>query len=98
MIDIRQSPQWANYQKSLGWKVERIKGVNYAIRKIPVLGNIVKIQRPKQLSSLTVRRLDRKYRSFQVIVEPLLMANCQWLMATSKVKIHIYPQKQSTST
>lgn len=70
MIDIRQSVQYANYLKSEGWIVERIKNTNYFIKKLPLVGSILKIQRPEKINFETIDNLARKYRSFQIIIEP----------------------------
>jgi lipid II:glycine glycyltransferase (peptidoglycan interpeptide bridge formation enzyme) len=70
MIDIRQSQHFANYLKRLGWTVERIEETNYFIRKFPLIGSILKIQRPQNLDFDTIDKLCRKHRIFQVILEP----------------------------
>lgn len=70
MIDIRQSSQYADYLSSLGWTVERIDEVNYFIRKLPLIGSILKIQRPKEINFGTIDKLCRKYHVFQIIIEP----------------------------
>ena len=70
MIDIRQTLRYATYLTSIGWKVERIDGVNYFIKKFPLIGALLKIQRPEKIDFNTVDKLCRKYRIFQVIIEP----------------------------
>jgi len=70
MVDIRQSIHFANYLKRLGWIVERLGKTNYFIRKFPFIGSILKLQRPKNLDFDTIDKLCRKYRVFQVILEP----------------------------
>lgn len=70
MIDIRQSESYAKYQKSLGWKVERIGGINYFIKNIPIIGSVLKIQRPEEIRIDILNRLSRKYGVFQIILEP----------------------------
>lgn len=70
MIDIRQTQNYANYLRSLGWKVERIDGINYFIKKIPILGSILKIQRPEKIRIDTIGKLCREYGVFQTIIEP----------------------------
>ncbi len=70
MVDIRQSVGYANYLKSIGWTVERIGEINYFIRHFPLIGSILKIQRPQNLDFDTIDKLCRKYRVFQVIIEP----------------------------
>jgi len=72
MIDIRQTIEYANYLRNLGWIVERIDNVNYFIKKIPLIGSIIKIQRPKKINFEEVKKLSKKYRAFQIIVEPNL--------------------------
>jgi len=70
MIDIRQSKNYANYLSSLGWKVERIKEVNYFIRKFPIIGSVLKIQRPEEINFKITEQLAKKHHAFQIIIEP----------------------------
>lgn len=80
MRDIRQTQEYANYLKKEGWIVERIKDTNYFIRKLPLLGSILKIQRPNHLDIQTAWQLGKKYKAFQIIIEPKTIADGQWLM------------------
>ena len=77
MVDIRQSIHYANYLKREGWIVERIGEINYFIRKFPLVGSILKIQRPEEINYDIINKLARKYRVFQVILEPKLMTNVE---------------------
>lgn len=70
MIDVRQSKKYARYLSSLGWTVERINNTNYFIKKIPLLGSILKIQRPKKIDIKIINKLIKKHRSFYIILEP----------------------------
>lgn len=77
MQDIRQSLHYANFLKSQGWIVESlpadkagIDNVNYFIRKLSLIGSVLKVQRPERLDLNKVRNLANKYRSFQIVVEP----------------------------
>jgi hypothetical protein len=70
MIDIRQSVQYANYLEREGWIVERIDEVNYFIKKIPIMGAILKLQRPEKIDLTLMIRIIREYRVFQIIIEP----------------------------
>jgi lipid II:glycine glycyltransferase (peptidoglycan interpeptide bridge formation enzyme) len=70
MIDIRQSVHYANYLKTLGWKVERIDRINYFIKKFSIIGSVLKIQRPEAIDVNTINNLAKKYRTFQIIIEP----------------------------
>lgn len=70
MIDIRQSVNYANHLKTQGWIVERRRGINYFIRKIPIIGSVLKIQRPKKIDFREIEKLSKKHRVFQIIFEP----------------------------
>ena len=72
MLDIRQSEAYAKYLRSLGWTVERIGETNYFIKKMPLIGSVLKIQRPEEIRFATIDKLCRKYGIFQIIVEPSL--------------------------
>ncbi len=75
MVDIRQTEAYAKYLKSLGWKVERVGEINYFIRKFPIIGSILKIQRPEELRFDIISKLCRKYGVFQIILEPSLSSS-----------------------
>lgn len=79
MIDIRQSIQYANYLKRIGWKVERIAETNYFIKKFPIIGSVIKIQRPEELHNKSINQLANKYRTFQIIVEPKTELDAKYL-------------------
>lgn len=70
MNDIRQSINYANYLKSQGWIVERIDNINYFIKKLPIIGSVLKIQRPKEIRYKDIKILSKKYKTFQIIIEP----------------------------
>jgi lipid II:glycine glycyltransferase (peptidoglycan interpeptide bridge formation enzyme) len=72
MLDIRQSLPYADYLEREGWIVERINEVNYFIRKFPLVGSVLKLQRPDKINFDTIDKLCRKYRVFQIILEPNL--------------------------
>lgn len=72
MLDLRQTSHYASFMASQGWIVERIEGINYFIKRFPVVGSILKIQRPKKIDFKEIERLSKKYRVFQTILEPNL--------------------------
>jgi hypothetical protein len=72
MVDIRQSIRYSTYLKSIDWTVERIDNTNYFIKRFPILGGVLKVQRPEKLDFNTINKLCRKYRIFQVVIEPKL--------------------------
>jgi len=70
MIDLRQSKNYAKYLELEGWIVEHIKGVYYYLKKVPILGYVLKIQRPKKLFIKSINQLISKYKPWQVSIEP----------------------------
>ncbi|MDP1710712.1 MAG: peptidoglycan bridge formation glycyltransferase FemA/FemB family protein [candidate division WWE3 bacterium] len=76
--DLRQSEGWANYLKSQGWVVEEVGSKNSKlktkiyIRKIPLLGSVIKIQRPDELPPFEeIDRVAKKHRALFVKLETL---------------------------
>lgn len=70
MIDLRQTSKYAKFMESIGWRGERKNGVNYFINKFPLVGSFIKIQRPEKINFKHINRLAKKYRAFQVVIEP----------------------------
>ncbi len=70
MEDIRQSSKYVDYLKREGWAVERVNSINYFIKKLPLIGAVMKVQRPEKIDFETIDKLAQKYRVFQVIIEP----------------------------
>lgn len=81
MVDIRQTARYGRYLEKIGWTVERINGVNYFIRNLPLIGSLMKIQRPEKIDNNSIIQLSKKYRAFQIVIEPKTMTDGQWLMA-----------------
>src|SRR3989344_5765044 len=69
MQDIRQSQNYANYLKSIGWKVYKSNGTNYFLKKI-IFFNTVKVQRPHKLSEKLIKEIISRHRPLHLIVEP----------------------------
>lgn len=69
-MDIRQSAEYAEFIKSLGWQVEKLGKDQVFIKKFPLLGSLIKIQRARSLDFDKIDDLARKHRAFQVIIEP----------------------------
>ncbi|HEX6976927.1 MAG TPA: peptidoglycan bridge formation glycyltransferase FemA/FemB family protein [Patescibacteria group bacterium] len=70
MKDLRQTSEWASYLKSIGWKVEKINGNYYFLKRIPLLGYLLKVQRPKKLILKDIKYLQNKYKIYQTTIEP----------------------------
>jgi hypothetical protein len=79
MIDIRQTIQYANYLSKIGWAVERGAEINYFIKKVSLVGSVIKIQRPEEIRINKIRGLAKKYRAFQTIVEPKTQLDAKYL-------------------
>jgi peptidoglycan pentaglycine glycine transferase (the first glycine) len=71
MKDLRQSSQYANYLRSIGWKIEQIDHIFVYLKKIPILGYFAKIQRPSLLNDKVINFIEKKYHPFQFSIEPL---------------------------
>ncbi len=82
MVDIRQSVHFANYLKRLGWTVERIGEINYFIKRIPIVGSILKLQHPEEIRMDTIQKLSRKYGVFQMIIEPKNDLDAKYLVSS----------------
>lgn len=85
MIDIRQTPKYAKYLRKTGWKVVQINHVNCFIKKVPVVGSIIKVQRPEIIPLKKIEKLAIEHRAFQVIIEPKNKLDAKFL-ATNKYK------------
>ncbi len=86
MKDIRQTQEWANYLKAIGWKVEEIDDTLIYLKKIPILGWFAKIQRPQVLDQKIIKYIEKKYHPFQFSIEPLKIKNLK-LIENCKFKI-----------
>ncbi len=70
MQDLRQSPQYGEYMRKIGWQVEQLDGCQIFIKKIPLLGSFIKIQRPEKIPFSRIEKLAKEYRAFAVCLEP----------------------------
>jgi len=70
MTDLRQSKPYVTHMKNLGWQVIKIKGVYCYLRHFPLLGNFIKIQRPKKLTPRLITHIEKKYHPFHCVIEP----------------------------
>ena len=70
MRDIRQDYRYAKYISQINWQIEKIDGVCCFVKKIPILGYVVKIQRPEKVTAKIINFLLEKYKPFRFIIEP----------------------------
>ncbi len=71
MRDIRQTKEYATFLASSGWIVEKVDASYIFIKKVPILGYTIKVQRPQNINFLKIRQLSTKYHPYQTIIEPL---------------------------
>lgn len=70
MNDIRQTFQYANYLKLLGWETEKVRGGQIFLKKFPLLGSIIKVQRiPLPIPFGDIEKIARDNRAFQVLID-----------------------------
>src|SRR4030066_451896 len=72
MRDLRQTRNYVIYLKLIGWKVGSVNNVYYFSKEIPVIGSVIKIQRPENIISVfSINEIVKQKRAFMVIIEPL---------------------------
>lgn len=71
-LDARETPQWADFLKRLGWITEKIGKTNIFIRMMPIIHrSAIKIQH--QRGKLDLKKIDiiaKKHKAFYVLIEP----------------------------
>lgn len=93
MNDIRQNKNYANYLKRQNWIVEEKDGVYYYIKKFLFI-SAIKVQRPKKIDLKYLNLLLKKYRAFQVSIEPKTFAEADKLIEKGwKVNSPFIPSK-----
>ncbi len=70
MRDLRQTKEYGEFLKDIGWNIETLHGRQYFIKKIPFIGSAIKLQRINSFLIKDIDTLCRKHRVFQIIVEP----------------------------
>jgi hypothetical protein len=80
--DLRQTSEHAKFLSLEGWTVERVNGINYFIKKIPLIGSILKLQRPEEIRFNDIEILSKKHKIFQSIIEPKSSLDVNQLIAS----------------
>lgn len=72
MADLRQSKEFAQYMKLLGWIVEKANSCYVYLRKLPLLPPLImKIQYPDPpIPFKKIEKLAQKYKPFQIQIQP----------------------------
>lgn len=88
-MEFQQSPLYAKYIEALHWKVITLDGVHLFYKKIPLLGGLLKIQRPLHLPvPRKLIKLISEYSVKTVAIEPIQKQNVsaykKWIISVSK--------------
>ncbi len=71
--DYRQSAEYNHFFETKGWAVEKIDETFVLIKRLPLVGSVVKIQRcDPEISLPKVDELAKKHRAFLIKIEPNL--------------------------
>ena len=103
MEDIRQTEEWARYLQSCGWVVEKVKGINVFIKKIPLTPfSMMKVQRfrmelltdpghsePGEESRRETPHYNACARSFDSAKAPLRMTKMEGFLKEVKRKYRV---------
>ena len=78
-IDLRQTPEYADYMRSIGWQVEKVPDFLY-IKKIPLLPwSMAKLQRVKNVDWQLVKRIRKKHRIIKLITQEMVAKKTIWV-------------------
>lgn len=86
MKDIRQSNAYAEYLARTGWNVRTINDQYVYIKKIPILGSVIKLQRTSNLQLPVLESIAMEERAYQIIVEPSDQESAEILKAKKYIK------------
>jgi len=70
MVDIRQTSTYSNYLREIGWKIVETENHYSFVKTSPMVGSIIKIQRPDKIIKSEIKLIARKYRALHMIIEP----------------------------
>ena len=94
--DLRQTQEWANYLKLIGWQVEKVPDFLY-VRKIPLLPlSIGKLQRAKNVDWELVQRARKEHRIIKLITEETVARKTIWIDLKKSEKQLLTEMKQKT--
>ena len=68
--DLRQTKEYADFMHKINWQIENFDGCQILIKKIPLLGQVIKIQRPNSFPLDKFVQFLKKNRVFMVSIEP----------------------------
>jgi len=69
-MDIRQSPQYVKYMKLIGWETVKTKNGQIFVKKFPLIGSVIKVQRIKPpVPLLQIEKLAKKHRACLIEID-----------------------------
>lgn len=75
-MELQQSPLYAKYIQALGWSVFSLDGARMFYKQIPLMGGLLKIQRPKKLpSAIKLIQIIKKKNIRTVAIDPDVRQN-----------------------
>ena len=78
-IDLRQTPEYANYMQLIGWQVERVPDFLY-IKKLPLVPwSIGKLQRAKNVDGKLVEKARKKHRIIRLETQEMVAKRTMWI-------------------
>jgi lipid II:glycine glycyltransferase (peptidoglycan interpeptide bridge formation enzyme) len=76
--DVRQTAEYANYMKSIGWSVAEYSNGQAFVRTVPILGSVIKIQHPQlPIPYKEIHDLAKKNKAIFVKIEPYSLPNTE---------------------
>lgn len=95
-IDLRQTQEYAEYMRQIGWQVERVPDWLY-IKKIPFLPwSMAKLQRAKNVDWKLVARVKKKHRIIKLITEEMVAKKTIWINLRKSEKELLKAMKPKT--
>lgn len=80
MVDIRQTSTYAAYLKKIGWKIVKTKNHYSFIKTSPLVGSIIKIQRPEKINKQEIYTIAKNNKAIQMIIEPHSLSDVDLLL------------------
>ncbi|OGY17537.1 MAG: hypothetical protein A2784_01375 [Candidatus Chisholmbacteria bacterium RIFCSPHIGHO2_01_FULL_48_12] len=95
-IDLRQTPEYADYMQLIGWQAVRVPDFLY-VKKLPLFPwSIAKLQRAENVDWKLVERARKKYRVIKLFTEEMVAKKTIWLDLRKSEKRLLAEMKSKT--
>ncbi len=92
--DIHQSTSYTRFMRNIGWIVEDVDGMSAFIKKFPLIGSVIKIQRSNKIPShKKLFTLKKKYRAISLTLEPNFTVNHLTMQPFNRSRQNYLPTK-----